>query len=301
MNLRHLEYLRLVVEHGTFAAAARAAGVSQPAISQGLRQLQAELTTPLLVRQGRRSVPTPHALHLVSSTRSLARQLASLHAASPPRPPSGLLRAGLTATASLVCGPLLLDAWCGGRPQRRLTLSGGDEGSLMHALQRRELDLVVAPRPRGDLPRGLIGEPLYRLRPRVHARHAHPAQAARSLADLRGHAWARVEPSVRGPVDLLTEAMRVRRLPAPRVLVRCPDYASMLALLPHADLLAVLPHPALLSAEMARRLPPLRLREALPLYEVWLLRTPASRRRTEAVAERLRAASASLGVEAVAA
>lgn len=289
MNLRHLDYLRLVVEQGSFAAAARAAGVSQPAVSQALQRLQAAVGAPLLQRQGRRSVPTPYARRLASGASGLARQVAALHEA-PAGPAPDVLRAGLTATAALLCGPVLHDAWRANRPQRRLVLSGGDEGSLLRALQRHELDLVIAARPRGDLPPGVVGEPLYRLQPRVHARRAHPARAATSLAELRGHAWAQVEPSVRGPVDLLAEALRVRRLPAPRVAVACADYASLLALLPQADLLAVLPHPALLTDDLARQLPPLRLRETLPLYEAWLLRTSASQRRTEPVAERLRTA-----------
>lgn len=289
MNLRYLEYLRLVVEHGSFAAAARACGVSQSAVSQGLRQLQAGLDAPLWVREGRRSVPTPFARRLASESGALARHAASLCEAAPSRP-AHVLRAGLTPTAALLCGPVLLEAWCGGSPRRLLQLVSGDEGSLLRALQRQELDLVVAARPRGALPHDLIGEPLYRLQPQVHARRAHPAHAAQSLDELRGQAWARVEPHVRGPVDLLAEALRVRRLPPPRVVVECPDYGALLALLPQADLLAVLPHPTLLNTEQARQLPALRLRETLPLYEAWLMRPATSRHRTDAVAERLREA-----------
>ncbi|MGJ7575407.1 LysR family transcriptional regulator, partial [Variovorax sp. RB2P76] len=48
MNLRYLQYLRLVIEHGSFAAAALAGGVSQPAISHGLR-VSRQSTTPLRV------------------------------------------------------------------------------------------------------------------------------------------------------------------------------------------------------------------------------------------------------------
>ncbi|MBI5268890.1 MAG: LysR family transcriptional regulator [Burkholderiales bacterium] len=202
MNLRHLEYLRLVVEQGSFAAAARVAGVSQPAVSQGLRQLQAELGAPLLVRQGRRSVPTPFARRLASEASGLAERAASLGAAPAPAP-THVLRAGVTSTAAVICGPVLHDAWCAGRPRRTLRLVGGDEGSLLRALQRHELDLVVAARPRGELPHGVTGEPLYQLQPQVHARRGHPAHAITSLAELRGLAWARVEPHVRGPVRKL--------------------------------------------------------------------------------------------------
>ncbi|RYF64513.1 MAG: LysR family transcriptional regulator, partial [Comamonadaceae bacterium] len=52
MHLRYLHYLRLVVEHGSFAAAALAGGVTQPAISHGIRQLQRSFDVPLFERQG---------------------------------------------------------------------------------------------------------------------------------------------------------------------------------------------------------------------------------------------------------
>lgn len=86
---------------------------------------------------------------------------------------------------------------------------------------------------------------------------------------LRGPVWACVGPSVSGPVDVLTEAHRVRRMPAPKMSVRCPDFASLLHLVAQSDLLAVLPHPALLGGA-STLVAPLRLAESLPLYGMWL-------------------------------
>ena len=56
---------------------------------------------------------------------------------------------------------------------------------------------------------------------------------------------------------------------APRMAVRCPDFASMLHLVAQSDLLAVVPHPVLLGSA-APRLMTLRLAESLPLYGMWL-------------------------------
>lgn len=58
MYLRYLQYLHAVVEQGSFALAAKACGVSQPAISHGMKALQVHFAQPLLVREGRRHVPT---------------------------------------------------------------------------------------------------------------------------------------------------------------------------------------------------------------------------------------------------
>ncbi|SFD75076.1 LysR family transcriptional regulator [Paracidovorax konjaci] len=278
MYLRHLEYLRAVIEHGSFAAAARACGVSQPAISHGMHALQGRFGAPLLERQGRRRVPTDLARQVAATSRSVSERIDALAAGAAPKAgpaAARVLRCGVTPSAALVCGPALYAHWCEGRPRRSLEMVSADEGSLLAALLERRLDAVIAPLPRGFDPPGTLRHRLYALAPRIYARRDHPLARARSLAELEGAAWARVEPSTRGPVDVLSEAHRVRRLQPPRVAARCPDFASMLQMVAHTDLLAVVPHPALLGGQ-DRQLVPLRLRESLPLYEMWLFE-PAGR------------------------
>ncbi len=270
MYLRHLDYLRLVIAHGSFAAAARAAGVTQPAISHGMQQLQARFGHPLFSRAGRRRVPTEFALRIASESALLADRVEALAGTGSRVADEGLLRIGLTQSAALVCGPALYAVWCGGMAGRRLQLHTADEGRLLAGLSRREVDFVIAPRPRGYREQQVACAPLYRLRPMVWARRGHALAAARSLADLQHAHWAIVGPSVRGPVNVLTEAFSVRNMEPPRVAVSCPDYPSMVNLVAHTDLLAALPHLALASGEPGPLIAPLNLREMLPLYEVWL-------------------------------
>ena len=277
MNLRYLEYLRLVVDQGSFAAAARAGGVSQPAISHGLRQLQREFDAPLFVRAGRRLLPTEAALQATLKSAGFAEQVDALTATRAPLA-RDTLRVGVTPSAALVCGPALHAAWCTGHRRRRLDLSSADEGRMLAALQGGALDLVVSPLPRGQRVAGLAFEPLYQITPLAYARRTHPLARAASLADLEGAAWAIVGPSVSGPVDVLKEAFAVRKMRPPRVAASCPDYATLLHLVAHDDLLCVLPHPALLGDGAKSLVVPLRLREALPRYEMHLF-TPLRLRR----------------------
>ncbi|AXV83807.1 LysR family transcriptional regulator [Ralstonia solanacearum] len=286
MYLRYLAYLRLVIEHGSFAAAAQASGVSQPAISHGMKQLQRQFAAPLLVRSGRRYVPTELALHVASASASLAEQVDALATARPRQPNRDVLQIGLTPSAALIFGPILFNSWCVGHPRRFLELTSADEGSLLAGLQTHKFDAVISPKPRGHLPSGVAGHSLYQIEPLIYARRAHPCVGAQTLAELQGAAWASVGPSVRGPVDILTEAYAVRKMPPPRVAVSCPDYASMLNLVADTDLLAVVPHPALIG-EVRKRITPLRLREALPLYEMWVFESPRSRRRMRPIVQRL--------------
>lgn len=287
MYLRHLDYLRLVIAQGSFAAAARAGGVTQPAISHGMKQLQAQFGHPLFERVGRRRVPSEFALQIARESALLADRVDALAGTSSRPVNKGLLRIGLTPSAALVCGPALYTHWCGAATGRSLQLQSADEGQLLARLSRREVDFVISPRPRGYREMHVACEPLYQMRPMVFARRGHALATSRSLADLQHANWAIVGPSVVGPVNVLTEAFSVRNMEPPHATVSCPDYPSMLNLVAHTDLLAVVPHPALVSGELVPLIATLKLRETLPLYEMWLFHAAPLGAALAGIAQRL--------------
>ncbi|WP_298234357.1 LysR family transcriptional regulator, partial [uncultured Azohydromonas sp.] len=73
MYLKHLQYLELVVQHGSQSAAARAAGVSQSAIAQAMQALERHWGCVLFERAGRRKRPTPAALEAARRAAELRR------------------------------------------------------------------------------------------------------------------------------------------------------------------------------------------------------------------------------------
>jgi molybdate transport repressor ModE-like protein len=54
LDVRRLLVLRAVAQHGSLAAAARALGYSQPAVSHHIHRLEAETGVRLVIRDGRR-------------------------------------------------------------------------------------------------------------------------------------------------------------------------------------------------------------------------------------------------------
>ena len=75
MDARQLGAFLAVVEHSTMTRAAGATHVSQPALSQTIRQLEAELGIPLFHRVGRRLVLTAAGEALVAPARQVVRDL----------------------------------------------------------------------------------------------------------------------------------------------------------------------------------------------------------------------------------
>jgi LysR family cyn operon transcriptional activator len=68
-DIRHLRYFLAVAEAGSFSRAADRLGISQPSVSQQMRDLEAGLRVPLFQRRGKRILLTPRGLifqeHLV--------------------------------------------------------------------------------------------------------------------------------------------------------------------------------------------------------------------------------------------
>lgn len=74
MDLRQVEYVLAVVDHGGFTRAARAAHVAQPSLSQAVRRLEDELGAPLFFRLGRGVRLTPAGEAFVGPARRLVRE-----------------------------------------------------------------------------------------------------------------------------------------------------------------------------------------------------------------------------------
>lgn len=81
MELRQIEYVLAVLDEGSFTAAAAAAGVTQPSLSEAIRRLEAELGVRLFDRVGRSVGVTDAGGAFEGPARRLVRERAALLAA----------------------------------------------------------------------------------------------------------------------------------------------------------------------------------------------------------------------------
>lgn len=278
MNLRQLHYLQLIVEKGSFAAAAQAAGVSQPAISQAIRALEREWNIALFEKQGRQKYPTRAALSAAMHMDELQARIGRFTAAATlpedrhlnPHGTSALsLRVGMAPAAALLYGPTIAALCLAQQEPCQLQMVRGAAPEMLQALYLQELDLALVPCPRRWEARGIHRSMLYVSTPVVYCRSGHALAQAQSLMEMGGAAWA--VSGRRGTAgNMIEEAHLVRGLAAPHIAVQCDSYAVMLNLVAHSDMLCAVPHPILLGEPPHAGLTALQLREGLPQYEVSL-------------------------------
>src|SRR5579863_9688645 len=84
LDIRRLSLFLAVVEHDGFTRAAQAVHISQPALSQAIAELEAELGGPLFHRLGRTVTLTDAGTALVGPARRCSAR-STLPARSPPR------------------------------------------------------------------------------------------------------------------------------------------------------------------------------------------------------------------------
>ena len=77
MKLNQLRYLVAVSEHGSIAKAARAF-ISQPSVSQAVKELEDELGFPVLIRERRGTTFTPRGLQVLDIAQTVMRELNKL-------------------------------------------------------------------------------------------------------------------------------------------------------------------------------------------------------------------------------
>lgn len=146
IEARHLRVLRAVAGTGSFSAAARELGCTQPAVSQQMKALEQSAGTPLLIRTGREMRLTQAGEALV---RHAAGILAGLTAAEEEVAAIAGLRAGRVRLVSFPSGsstlvPTALAAMRAAHPGTRISLVEAEPPRSVEMLREGDCDLALA-------------------------------------------------------------------------------------------------------------------------------------------------------------
>lgn len=285
MYLQQFQYLRVVIDEGSFTKAAKVLGISQPAITKSMASLEVSLGMVLFERDGRRKAPTAAAIQVALQGELFDSGIAIVKSNYGSRfklslPGRRGVHIGISAGAAMMYGPLIAQVWLDAGTLGPVRLVNGDSTELLSRLIRGELEIVIAPLPRASALRDLLAVELFSSTPAIYARRDHPLVRASSLTQLSDVGWV-VVGQKGSPGLMVEETYRVRHMKPPRILVECSDYATLLHLVAQSDMMGIVPNDTIVKVLQPTKLKRLQIREGLAKYSVCLFR-----HRVEAIASR---------------
>lgn len=145
MDLRQLKYFVRIVESGSLAKASRQLFIAQPALSQQIAKLEAEVGKPLLNRSAKGVTPTENGTALYHHARFMLRQLdqALSIARQDPGTVHGMVSVGLAATTVCAIGIPFMRHVRAKYPGIVLNVVEGMSGHLAQMMRLGQLDLAV--------------------------------------------------------------------------------------------------------------------------------------------------------------
>jgi DNA-binding transcriptional LysR family regulator len=235
-----IRYFVAVAKHGSFSAAARALGMTQPGLTKAVRRLEASLECSLFARLPRGVALTEQGTTLLRHATLLDVQLADARAEV-----RGL-SAGVEGQLRIGAGPSWLSRALPGvvaeltarYPKLRFRVIGQFNESLMEALRNGDLDLVVSALP-DQAPAGLQAIPLTTDTLMVVARRGHPLHTKRMLppASALSYPWVLPGRDVLSRIRL--EALfRVAGLEPPNATIESDSLSFIAATLRQSDMLS---------------------------------------------------------------
>ncbi|WP_327317302.1 LysR family transcriptional regulator [Streptomyces sp. NBC_01235] len=296
IEARHLRVLRAVAATGSFSAAGRELGCTQPAVSQQMKALEASVGTPLLVRSGR-------AMRLTQAGEALVRHaagiLSGLTAAEEEVAAIAGLRAGRVRLVSFPSGsstlvPTALAALRAAHPGTRVSLEEAEPPRSVELLREGDCDIALAfryERAKGGgtgeageagegewddlVVRPLLTDRLVALVPEGHRLARIGSAESVAIGDLAAEPWIAGCPRCRGQLVQVCESAGF----TPRIDFATDDYPAVVGLVGAGLGVAVLPQLAIDSVRprgaRAMTLEPAVRREIVALTLPDLAQVPA--------------------------
>jgi len=141
--------LDAVVRHGSFSRAAAELGLTQPAVSMQVRQLETALGLPLVERMGKRAFATragelllEHSARAVRELETAVQMLQRLRGRV-----AGRIRIGTSASLSIYVLPPVFRSFRARHPDVELIVVTGNAPEIAHAIVANHLDIGITSLP----------------------------------------------------------------------------------------------------------------------------------------------------------
>lgn len=242
MNLNPLRVFLAIVDTGSQHAAARALGLTQPAVTKALQRLEAELDVRLFERSVHGAALTEYGHALLAHARLIDSELKNCVDALDQI--KGARKGSISIALSHLPGTLLLPAvlrafrpkW----PDVRLRIAASVYPFILPQVREGSLDFAIAPAPAADWPEDLLREPMMATKLSPVVRRGHPLAAATRLTSLAHAEWVLPTQESATAQALMTTAARLG-MPPPVCRLTCETFTAMIMTVASSDLVGLIP------------------------------------------------------------
>ncbi|WP_174296919.1 LysR substrate-binding domain-containing protein [Sphingomonas bacterium] len=264
MKLTQLRDLASIAETGGLRRAARRLGLSQPALSRSIRELEDELGVKLfersvagmeLTQAGKAFATRGRAVHRdLERAREEVFQYNSINV--------GEVSIGLSSAAHVALLPRVVVPFRRRFPKVKLHIIESLFPALDAGIRDGSIDFYVGPVTTRKLGSRIKVEPLFDNCRVVIGRKGHPLGHVTSLDGLAGAEWVMTSATAGGDIDL-RPIFDERGLPPPVVAVRTQTVLSTITVAASSDLLTILPQQWLSFGRLTGLLAPIDVAERL--------------------------------------
>lgn len=242
MNLHHIRQFLAVAECGSIRGAARMLGLSQPAITKALKQLEREVNVPLIDRNARGISLTSYGRAFMMRAQLIDTEVAraQYELAQLAGAPEGNVAFGVSPSASVLLVPQSLQQFHQQHAGVFLRIIGGLPHSTLARVADGTLDFVIGPRPAAPLSPVIDSWRLFQMERAITLRRGHPLAASASVMAFADCEWV-LSGTDLNTSSVLSTLFDELGLPKPRVRIQTESFLTAQTLIAKSDLVGLMP------------------------------------------------------------
>lgn len=277
MRLNPLKIFLAIVDTGSQHGAARALGLTQPAVTKALQRLEAELDVRLFDRSVHGAELTEYGQALLLHARLVDAELKAgvdtlNHIKGERR---GSVAVALAHMPATVLMPRILPVFRRAWPDVQLRIAASVYPFLLPQVREGALDFAISPAPSKNWPEDLVRVPLLATRLTPVVRVGHPLAGAVALAELVEAEWL-LPTQECATAQALRAAMQDANLPRPACMVTCETFTGLLTNVAASDMVGLIPKEMVHSIAAAIGVVEIPIAEQMRGADLCLIRRRAS-------------------------
>jgi len=271
LKLHQLRAFVDVARQGSIRAASRLSGLSQPALTKAIQELEMALGARLFERRQQGVTLTDigdnffkHASLVLEELRVAQEDIQQRLGLA-----GGRVNIGVGGSIARTVMPQVINQFHREYPLVKVRIVEGQLVSMVHELRQGELDFTINTYDKNHLDQELVFERLMERDYQVVMRKGHPMAHARTLAELQHCDWTM--PTPQGSYYRLLHDLFGERGMAPKIVVTCETFMACTSLVAQSDFVSIISRDVIEDPTHGGQLISLVLDEPLPKATFYLI------------------------------